>query len=136
MMSFSDVVLRDIFKLLCTSLDPPAPTSAVSNPKNPGKSNLGLGLAAAPMGTSLMSSHADDGILTILYYDVPFLEILEPASQEWKLVEVVEGLQVVNVGEDFRKLSGGRLKAALHRVTQAEGENHLIIYYLHLGSDQ
>lgn len=134
-MSFSDAVLRDIFTLLCESLDPPAPTTAVRDPKKPGKSNLGLGLAAAPAGTALMSSHADDGILTILYYDVPFLEVLEPTTQEWKAVEVIKGLHIVNIGESFRTISDGRLKAALHRVTQAEGDNNLIIYYLHQGSE-
>jgi 2OG-Fe(II) oxygenase superfamily len=132
--SFTDSVLRDLSTLLCESLDPPIPTAVVDNPKNPGLSNMCLGLATAPAGTSLMGSHLDEDLLTITFYDEPFLEVLERTTQEWKLVEVFKNMPIVNVGDSFQKASNDRLYAPFHRVKQSQREINLIMYDLNKGS--
>lgn len=126
--SFNDSVLRDISTLLCRSLDPPIAVAAIKDPKNPGLSNLCLGLAAAPAGTPLPGSHLDEDMLTITYYDEPFLEVLDPTSEEWRVVEVFENLPIVNVGDRFPKASNDWLYAPLHRVVQSPREINLIMY--------
>lgn len=132
--SSTDAVLRDLSMLLCKSLDPPVPTAVVDNPKNPGRSNMCLGLATAPAGTSLMGSHLDEDLLTITFYDEPFLEVLERTSQEWKLVEVFENLPIVNIGDSFQSVSNGRLFTPFHRVKQSQREINLVMYDLNVGS--
>ena len=127
----SDSILRKINSILCSSLEPPVSGSIAANGQQPGKSNLGLGIARAPNGTQLMSSHADDGLLTILYHITPFIEIPASVPGGWARIEMTDDLHIINVGEALEKLSEGRLKSALHRITQAEGHNHLITYYLH-----
>lgn len=133
MVSFNDSVLRDLSTLLCTSLDPPVTVAAIKDPKNPGLSNLCLGLAAAPAGTPLLGSHLDEDMLTITYYDEPFLEVLDPISQEWSVVQVLENLPIVNVGDRFQEASNDRLHAPLHRVVQSSREINLIMYDLNEG---
>lgn len=108
--------------------------SVAANSQRPGKSNLGLGIARAPAGTQLMSSHADDGLLTILYHITPFIEIPAPVPGGWALIEMAEYLHIVNVGEALERLSEGRPRSAPHRITQVEGDNHLITYYLRTDS--
>lgn len=131
--SFNDSVLRDLSTLLCTCLDPPVPAAAITDPQNPGLSNLCLGLAAAPPGTPLLGSHLDEDMLTITYYDEPFLEVLDPISQAWKVVDVFEQLPIVNVGDRFQEASNDRLHAPLHRVVQSPREINLIMYDLNEG---
>jgi isopenicillin N synthase-like dioxygenase len=133
--SFNDSVLRDLSTLLCTSLNPPLKVAAINDPKNPGLSNLCLGLAAAPAGTPLLGAHLDEDMLTITYYDEPFLEVLDPTSQEWRVVEVFENLPVVNVGERFQEASNDRFHAPLHRVVQSPNEINLIMYDLNEGAE-
>ena len=133
--SFSDTAMRDLVSILSTTLSPPVPTGAINNPSKPGKSNLTLGLASAPAGTDLIPSHADSGIITILYYDTPTLEILEPVTQEWEVVQPVEGLHVVYVGQALQALSNGRLVAALHRVKQPKDSTAMVVYLLHPGEE-
>ncbi|KAI4264855.1 MAG: hypothetical protein L6R42_000060 [Xanthoria sp. 1 TBL-2021] len=133
--SFNDSVLRDISTLLCKSLDPPIAVAAIKDPKNPGLSNLCLGLAAAPAGTPLLGSHLDEDMLTITYYDEPFLEVLDTTSEEWRVVEVFENLPIVNVGDRFPEASNDRLYAPLHRVVQTPREINLIMYDLNEGEE-
>ena len=128
--SCNDSVLRDLCTFLCKSLDPPIAPAAIKDPKNPGLSNLCLGLAAAPAGTPLLGSHLDEDMLTITYYDDPFLEVLDSTSEEWKVVEVLENLHILNVGDRFLKASNERLHAPLHRVVQSPREINLIMYDL------
>ncbi|KAK1621892.1 hypothetical protein BDP81DRAFT_466477 [Colletotrichum phormii] len=125
-----DTVLRDLSTLLCESLDPPVLTSSFNNAEGPGLSNMCLGLATTPAGTSLMDSHLDEDLLTITFYDEPFLEVLEPLTGEWKVVEVLENMPIVNVGDSFQQLSNNRLHAPLHRVKQPDEEINLIMYDL------
>ncbi|KAF3022418.1 hypothetical protein E8E14_006123 [Neopestalotiopsis sp. 37M] len=125
-----DGILRDLSLLLCKTLDPPIPTQVVDNPKSTGLSNLCLGISAAKTGTSVMGSHLDEDLLTMTFYDEPFLEVLERSTQEWKLVEVFEHMPIVNVGDRFEKFSNNRLHAPYHRVTQTPKEIDLIMYDL------
>ena len=134
MVSFTDAVLKDLSILLCKSLDPPIKKVVLDDSRAPGLSNLCLGLATAPAGTSLMGSHLDEDLLTITFYDEPFLEILERTTQEWKTAEVFENLPIVNVGDNFRKASNGRLYAPYHRVKQTPREINLVMYDFDEGS--
>jgi hypothetical protein len=125
--AFSDTILRDISTALLNAVDFPLSIAALTDPGNPGQSNLCLGLATAALGTTLMPSHIDGDILTVTYYEEPFLEVLEPTTQEWVLVRVCEGLLLINVGEKLQQASHGRLKATLHRVKQCPAEIDLVI---------
>ena len=77
-----------------------------------------------------MGSHQDDDLLTITFYDEPFLEVLDERDQQWKLVEVFQHLPIVNVGTTLEKASGGRLRAPFHRVVQTPSAINLIMYDL------
>lgn len=133
-MQASDSILREIVALLLSSLRIYPPPGLVDNDRAPGKSNLGLGIATAPPGTSLMSSHVDDGLLTLLYHITPFVEIRSDPGMPWSNVEMIEGCHIVNVGSALQELSSGKLRAAEHRIVQAQGDNHLVTYYLHANS--
>lgn len=126
-----DDKLRELSLLLCKSLDPPISTEIVQEPWNPGRSNLCLGLAAAPAGTPLVDRHVDSDLLTMTFYDEPFLEVQQPTTGEWKVVDIGENLPIVNIGTSFQRASENRLRAALHGVRQSEKEINLIMYDLH-----
>jgi hypothetical protein len=126
----TDSVLREISTLLCKSLDPPLSTVVIDDETTPGLSNMCLGLATAPAGTPLMDSHLDEDLLTMTFYDEPFLEVLDREAAEWKLVEVLEDLPIVNVGASFQAISDNRLYAPFHRVRQCQRHINLIMYDL------
>ncbi|KAK4219668.1 hypothetical protein QBC37DRAFT_367780 [Rhypophila decipiens] len=101
--------------------------------KHPEISNLCLGLATAPKMTELMPAHLDEDLLTLTFYDEPFLEVQDRHTQEWKLVNTcVDGvgnhMPIVNVGETFQEVSGGKLHAPFHRVKMTEREIDLVMY--------
>ncbi|KAM0473924.1 hypothetical protein ACHAPX_007972 [Trichoderma viride] len=125
-----DAILRDISMLLCQNLDPPIATKVVDNPSSTGLSNLCLGISAAKAGTPVMGEHLDEDLLTLTFYDEPFLEVLDRHAQTWKLVDVLEHLPIVNVGDRFQSFSDGRLHAPLHRVKQTPSQIDLIMYDL------
>ncbi|KAM0251901.1 hypothetical protein ACHAQJ_007963 [Trichoderma viride] len=125
-----DSILRDISTLLCQTLDPPIPTKVVDDPSSTGLSNLCLGISAAEAGTPVMGAHLDEDLLTITFYDEPFLEVMERQAQTWKQVDVMENLPIVNVGDRFQSFSNSRLHAPLHRVKQTPHEINLIMYDL------
>ncbi|UKZ78316.1 hypothetical protein TrVFT333_006052 [Trichoderma virens FT-333] len=125
-----DAILRDISMLLCQTLDPPVSTKVVDDPRSTGLSNLCLGISAAEAGTSVMGEHLDEDLLTITFYDEPFLEVLDRQTQTWKLVDVLEHLPIVNLGDRFQAFSDGRLHAPLHRVRQTANQIDLIMYDL------
>lgn len=125
-----DAILRDISTLLCQNLDPPIATKVVDDPSSTGLSNLCLGISAAKAGTPVMGEHLDEDLLTLTFYDEPFLEVLDRQAQTWKLVDVLEHLPIVNVGDRFQSFSDGRLHAPLHRVKQTPNQIDLIMYDL------
>lgn len=125
-----DAILRHLSMLLCQNLDPPIATKVVDNPNSTGLSNLCLGISAAKAGTPVMGEHLDEDLLTLTFYDEPFLEVLDRQAQTWKVVDVLEHLPIVNVGDRFQGFSDGRLHAPLHRVKQTPNEIDLIMYDL------
>ncbi|PTB62254.1 hypothetical protein BBK36DRAFT_1172810 [Trichoderma citrinoviride] len=125
-----DAILRHLSMLLCQNLDPPVATKVVDDPNSTGLSNLCLGISAAKAGTPVMGEHLDEDLLTLTFYDEPFLEVLDRQTQTWKLVDVLEHLPIVNVGDRFQGFSDGRLHAPLHRVKQTPNEIDLIMYDL------
>ncbi|PVI02291.1 hypothetical protein DM02DRAFT_702509 [Periconia macrospinosa] len=127
--AFIDNVLRELGIGLCKSMDPPVP-AALHDPENPGLSNLYLAISKVRPGTFIMPSHLDDGFLTLTFYDEPFLEVLDRATQEWKLVEVNEHMPIVNAGEELQRNSNDRLYAPLHRCYQGPNEIDLIMFDL------
>jgi isopenicillin N synthase-like dioxygenase len=116
--------------MLCGLLDPPIPTACADDPGKPGISNVCLGLANGSPGTSLIGSHLDDDLLTITFYDEPFLEVLDERDQQWKLVDVCENLPIVNVGNTLQTASNNVLHAPFHRVVQTQRDINLIMYDL------
>jgi isopenicillin N synthase-like dioxygenase len=110
-------------------MDYPVP-AALDDPKKPGLSNLYLAISKAQPGTFIMPSHLDDGFLTFTFYDEPFLEVLDRATQEWKMVEINEHMPIVNAGEELQRNSKDRLHAPLHRCYQGPNEIDLIMFDL------
>ncbi|KAK1239271.1 hypothetical protein MKX07_008759 [Trichoderma sp. CBMAI-0711] len=125
-----DAILRHLSMLLCQNLDPPIATKYLDDPNSTGLSNLCLGISAAKVGTPVMDEHLDDDLLTLTFYDEPFLEVLDRQAQMWKAIDVSEHLPIVNVGDRFQAFSDGRLHAPLHRVKQTPNEIDLIMYDL------
>ncbi|KAJ5655089.1 2og-fe oxygenase family protein [Penicillium lividum] len=135
--SWSDYVTRDIFTALATSLNPPAPLTAGENPDEPGASLFQLGYSAASPGKLLVPPHSDSGLVTLLFYEEPSLEVLITENLErWALVEPIEGHHLVYIGDTLQKISENRLRAPLHRVTQTRKGAHLAVYLLHPRIDQ
>lgn len=132
---FVDAVLRDVGTTLCKAMDPPvAAAAAVLDAERPGDSYLTLAISRARAGTCLVPSHADEGFLTLTFYDEPFLEVLDRATHEWRLVPVHDHehhMPIVNVAEELQRRSNGRLHAPLHRVEQGRNEIDLVMYDLY-----
>lgn len=77
--------------------------------------------ASCPPGRqeAQMSEHTDPGVLTLTRVsDCPGLEILSPASATWVAVEALAAADDVLVfgGEQLETATGGRVRAARHRV--------------------
>ncbi|KAF4341802.1 oxidoreductase 2OG-Fe(II) oxygenase family [Fusarium beomiforme] len=130
-MSFSDAALRDIYEVLSLNLKPPAPTREGHDPQKPGRSELTLARGKATPRQVIVPEHRDEGLLSILYYEAPHLEIQDPAKDDWILVQPSKGLHPVYVAETLQRSSKGRLNAALHRVVQAEYNASVASYLLH-----
>jgi len=62
------------------------------------------------------SAHMDVGSLTILFCNVPGLQIRDPKSGKWEYVQPKEGHAVVNAGDSLRFLTAKRVCSCLHRV--------------------
>lgn len=134
--NFTDTALRDMYRTLCKSASPPISTVAAESPKAPNYTNLTLGFSLEEPGAFLIPEHADSGLITLLYYDLPSLEILEPVTGDWEIVQPRPGLQVCYIGKHFSDTSSGRFKAAAHRVVNPETGWALVVYLLHPGLDQ
>jgi isopenicillin N synthase-like dioxygenase len=130
----SDSITRELFTLLVTSLNPPAPTKAGENPEEPGASLFQLGYSTAPVGKLLVPPHSDSGLLTLLFYEEASLEVpLREDTEQWGLIEPIEGHHLVYVADTLQKISGDRFHAPLHRVTQPREGAYLAVYLLHPG---
>jgi isopenicillin N synthase-like dioxygenase len=125
-----------MYRTLCTTVSPAISTIAADSPEAPSYTNLTLGFSLEEPGAFLVPEHADSGLITLLYYDLPSLEILDPAAGNWEVVQPRPGLQACYIGKHFAKASGGRFKAAAHRVVNPETGWTLITYLLHPGLDQ
>ena len=83
----------------------------------------------------LMRSHADPGLLTLtLASDPPGLEILDRGTGRWTAVEALCacGDLIVLCGEALELVSGGRYRAAPHRVASAPRPRLSVVYELRL----
>lgn len=68
--------------------------------------------------------HTDSGILTLLHQDpTGGLEVLN-ASGEWIAAPYIPGSIVVNIGDLFESVSGGRFVATKHRVRSSPGKGN------------
>ncbi len=126
--AFIDTLLRQLGSRLCTAMEPAVP--ARLDATNPGLSNLYLAISKVEPGKYIMTSHRDDGFLTLTFYDEPFLEVLDRETQEWKLVEVNRHMPIVNVGEELSANSNGRLYSPQHQCYQGDNEIDLIMFDL------
>jgi isopenicillin N synthase-like dioxygenase len=131
--TYNDTVLRTVAQKLNTNASPPLEAVNYSDPTNPGDSNMCLGIASARAGMEILGDHLDEDILTITYYDEPFLEVQDRKTGEWGLVDVNEHMPIVNVGDELQKASKGRFYAPPHRVVQSPKEINLVMYDLNEG---
>lgn len=70
-------------------------------------------------GVFSCGQHSDYGFLTLLYSDGPGLQIR--VDGHWQDVPVVENGLIVNIGDMAECISGGALKATVHRVVNRTG---------------
>ena len=70
-------------------------------------------------GRFACGAHSDFGFLTLLYSDGPGLQIC--IDGHWQDVPVVENGLCVNIGDMAEHISGGALKATVHRVVNRTG---------------
>ena len=131
--TYNDTVLRTIAQKVSTNASPPLKAVNYSDPTNPGDSNMCLGIASARAGMEILGDHLDEDILTITYYDEPFLEVQDRKTGEWGLVDVNEHMPIVNVGDELQKASEGKFYAPPHRVVQSPKEINLVMYDLNEG---
>lgn len=79
-------------------------------------------------------AHTNVGSLTLLFCDQGGLQILPPASEEWKHVKPIPGHAVVNIGDALRHLSDREFRSCLHRVLPCTGngvsDRYSIIYFM------
>lgn len=86
------------------------------------------------------NKHRDSGTLTLLFYDTWSLHVCLSGNddngeqQEWVFVPPPpEGCALVHGASSLRRLSAGRLRAPLHRVTQPSdgaGKRYFLSYFL------
>jgi len=72
--------------------------------------------------------------VTVLFNQLGGLQALNPNSHEWKYVEPKPEYAVINLGDAFVKLVGGKLYSAVHRVIgppgeQARSNRHSVVYF-------
>ena len=78
-------------------------------------------------------AHTDVGSLTLLFADLPGLQLRHPSTEAWMHVEPLPGHAVVNVGDSLRFISKGVFQSCLHRVlpnTDASDARYSIAYFL------
>lgn len=116
--------------MIGSSLDPPIEATTTS--KLPSDTGLQLAWARpeAHEGKVIAPAHTDRGLLTLLYYDAPTLEVPVAGTDEWRLVKPVEGSVVAYVGDALQASSGGRLHAPVHRVVAPQGGTYVAAYLL------
>ncbi|EJD39520.1 Clavaminate synthase-like protein [Auricularia subglabra TFB-10046 SS5] len=86
-----------------------------------------------------LKGHTDIGTVTILWSQpVSALQVLSP-NNTWRWVKHVPNALVVNAGDALEFLSGGRLRATIHRVRQPppdqRGRERLGIFYFAMADD-
>ncbi|KIY01399.1 uncharacterized protein Z520_02951 [Fonsecaea multimorphosa CBS 102226] len=81
-------------------------------------------------------AHTDSGLLTLLFYDQPTLQISAETKEgggDWLTVEPRAGSAVVNVADELQNRTDGELHSPLHRVIQPAGvckERLSAVYFL------
>lgn len=127
--AYIDSLLRELGTTLCASMEPPVP-AVLDHPEKPGLSNLYLAISKAKPDTFIMTTHTDDGFLTLTFYDEPFNEVLDRTTQEWKRIEVNRHMPLINAGDQLQKNSNNRLYSPIHRCYQDKNEIDLIMFDL------
>lgn len=61
-------------------------------------------------------AHTDAGSLSLVFSNIPGLQVLMPHTDEWTYIAPRPGHAVVNVGDSLQNLSGNILRSSLHRV--------------------
>lgn len=105
-------------------------------------SESGLKLIAEPsvalVSNVLENKHRDSGTLTLLFYDTWSIHIClskdDEEAEDWTFVPPPpEGCALVHGANSLARLSGGRLKSPLHRVTQPSdgaAKRYFLSYFL------
>lgn len=106
-----------------------APFAATDKPSESGL-KLALISDKAQVGELIGAEHTDSGLITLLFYDAPTLELPVHGTSDWQLVKPIKGCAIVNIADSLQRESGGRLFSPRHRVVQPEGENLSALYLL------
>jgi hypothetical protein len=103
---------------------PPMSTVAADSPKDPNDTNLTLGFFLNEPCAFSIPEHANRSLITLLHYDLPSLEISEPTSGEWKVVQPCPGLHVCYVRKRFLVASSSRLRQLHFRSSIRKRSGH------------
>lgn len=61
-------------------------------------------------------AHTDAGSLSLVFSEIPGLQVAMPHTDEWTFIAPRPGHAIVNVGDSLQFLSGNVLRSSLHRV--------------------
>ncbi|KAH6709523.1 hypothetical protein BKA61DRAFT_678408 [Leptodontidium sp. MPI-SDFR-AT-0119] len=129
-LSIIDTISRDIYHVIGSSIDPPIHLTTTSDLPSDTGLQLAWARPEAHEGKVIAPAHTDRGLLTLLYYDVPTLEVPVDGTDEWRLVKPSEGSVVGYVGDALQRSSEGRLLAPVHRVVAPQGRTYVAAYLL------
>lgn len=80
-------------------------------------------------------AHTDSGLITLLFYDQPTLQIAGKTAEEWTTVMPQTGCVVVNVADSLSERTARQVHSPLHRVVQPAGpckERLSAVYFLRM----
>ncbi|KAI9714172.1 MAG: hypothetical protein M1828_001187 [Chrysothrix sp. TS-e1954] len=100
-------------------------------------SDSGLKVYSEPSKSSLSgvldNSHTDGGTLTMLFYQHQCIQLENPGSKDWVWVSPKEDQPLINVADSLQRLSQGRFRSSVHKVTQERDgreQRYFISYFL------
>lgn len=131
-------------RVLLTRLADSLGLSLLENHREDQPSESGLKLIAEPSvpraADVVENKHRDSGTLTMLFYDEPSLQVClssddeDEQRQEWMFVPPPpQGCALVHGANSLGRLSGGKLRSPLHRVSQPSdgaGKRYFLSYFL------
>lgn len=78
--------------------------------------------------TLRLNPHKDFGLLTILFFEEPGLEV--KYQNDWHSIPAKEGCVIVNIGNAIELMTGKKCHSALHRVTNTTNNRVAMVYFI------